>query len=274
VYHDLLTQRSEFFRAARSQRWSDDPTKPTTLDDVEVEVFSAYLHCVNFGAEALNSLVQAMMEDHPKYLKELKDNGDSGSNDNGKDNDDKSVAIEIDDPSPGAAEADRVDTSGVERSTWEASDFEGMEVEKFLIDLYLLADKLIDPVAADLMIDKLTSVLIELKDYLPGPLVGFAYASTTEASPLRRLLRDYSMIDDMAMPTCVECYPEHKYPYEFIKDILLRHWAINRISAEERVRKVYCGRGLHSSCYHQVVDKDSVPSAGAPKKRSKGDQSK
>jgi hypothetical protein len=95
VYHDLLTQRSEFFRAARSQRWSDDPTKPTTLDDVEVEVFSAYLHCVNFGAEALNSLVQAMMEDHPEYLKELKDNGDSGSNDNGKDNDDKSVAIRV-----------------------------------------------------------------------------------------------------------------------------------------------------------------------------------
>ena len=52
VYHDLLTQRSEFFRVARLVRWTDSG-KPTTLDDHEPEVFSAYLHCIYFGAAGL-----------------------------------------------------------------------------------------------------------------------------------------------------------------------------------------------------------------------------
>ena len=77
VYHDLLTQRSEFFRAARSERWSHDPTKPTTLDDVTVEVFSAYLHCVNFGAESLDCLVQSMKNEHYWYIEDDEDDNNS-----------------------------------------------------------------------------------------------------------------------------------------------------------------------------------------------------
>jgi hypothetical protein len=60
VYHDLLAQRSEFMRAARSERWNTDPTKPTILDDHKPQVFPAYLMCVNFGAEALEEHVDAL----------------------------------------------------------------------------------------------------------------------------------------------------------------------------------------------------------------------
>lgn len=49
VYHDLVTNRSEFFRAARSERWTKDPSKPAELKDHEPEIFATYLHCVYFN---------------------------------------------------------------------------------------------------------------------------------------------------------------------------------------------------------------------------------
>lgn len=51
VYHDIATQSSGFFRAARSNRWTD-PTKPTELADDEPSVFHAYLHCLYFDEKA------------------------------------------------------------------------------------------------------------------------------------------------------------------------------------------------------------------------------
>ena len=120
VYHDLLTERSEFFRAARSERWSHDPTKPTTLDDVTVEVFSAYLHCVNFGAESLDCLVQSMKNEHYWYIEDDEDDnnssedGDSEGDDG--DGDDSSSAeggkSDTDSAAPGAADTQEVRASG------------------------------------------------------------------------------------------------------------------------------------------------------------------
>jgi hypothetical protein len=86
VYHDLFIQRSDFFRAARSERWTHDPTKPTTLDDVDAKVFSAYVHCVNFGAESLKDVVQGMTDKYPVYQEEpietgSSDKGSTGGND-------------------------------------------------------------------------------------------------------------------------------------------------------------------------------------------------
>lgn len=46
VYHDILTERSGFLKAARSSRWTEDPQKPTDLTDLDPEVFSHYLQLV------------------------------------------------------------------------------------------------------------------------------------------------------------------------------------------------------------------------------------
>lgn len=49
VYHDILTERSGFFTAARSSRWTQDSQKPTDLTDHDPEDFSNYLQLVYGG---------------------------------------------------------------------------------------------------------------------------------------------------------------------------------------------------------------------------------
>jgi hypothetical protein len=68
------------------------------------------------------------------------------------------------------------------------------ENAKFLIDLYVPADKLLDPVTTDLVIDELISILYDVNN--PDGKVSSAItihvnASTTDvSSPLRNLVRD------------------------------------------------------------------------------------
>ena len=49
VYHDMMTDRSGFFKAARSSRWTDDPRTPTDLTDHDPEDFANYLQLVYGG---------------------------------------------------------------------------------------------------------------------------------------------------------------------------------------------------------------------------------
>lgn len=49
-----VTERSEFFRAARKPEWlTGDPKKPVDLKDEDAEVFDTYVNCVYFGCETL-----------------------------------------------------------------------------------------------------------------------------------------------------------------------------------------------------------------------------
>jgi hypothetical protein len=67
---------------------------------------------------------------------------------------------------------------------------EDAEVARFLVDLYLLADKLLDPVTANMVIDEILSFF----DRNIGPLSGVTphvYASTADGSLLRMLVRDF-----------------------------------------------------------------------------------
>jgi hypothetical protein len=76
----------------------------------------------------------------------------------------------------------------------DASSTDVTENAKFLIDLYVLADRLLDPVTADVVIDELIRILYDVDD--PDGKVSFAvttrmYASNTDgSSPLRKLVRD------------------------------------------------------------------------------------
>jgi hypothetical protein len=189
AYHDLLTQRSEFFRAARSERWSQDPKKPTTLDDVDVEIFSTYLHCVNWGAEFLDAPVQTILDENRHIYEEetiIKIAGDSssgGDNTKGSDND-SSSDDEGSDESDSGDESTATDPDEVDHSIMQST----RPIETFLIDLYLLADKLIDPTTANLAIDKLVDFIEERETYLSARLTRFVYKTTMVGSPLRRLV--------------------------------------------------------------------------------------
>jgi hypothetical protein len=46
VHHDLITKRSKFFRAARSERWTLIKSKPADLQHCDPDIFAKYLHCI------------------------------------------------------------------------------------------------------------------------------------------------------------------------------------------------------------------------------------
>jgi hypothetical protein len=256
AYHDLLTQRSEFFRAARSERWSQDPKKPTTLDDVDVEIFSTYLHCVNWGAEFLDAPVQTILDENRHIYEEetiIKIAGDSssgGDNTKGSDND-SSSDDEGSDESDSGDESTAADPDEVDHSIMQST----RPIETFLIDLYLLADKLIDPTTANLAIDKLVDFIEERETYLSARLIRFVNKTTMVRSPLRRLVRDHSTMDDVVGYSNSEYFQGSEFPAEFIKDVLLEFMAINRRNADRIVGTVYVTRELQPTDYHQVVDK-------------------
>ena len=108
VHHELITQRSEFFRAARSARWTKRK-KATKLVDDKPHIFSAYLNCLYLGAGFM--------------IKQPKTDNIEGS----------------------AAEVEEA------KKITKAKDQETLE---FFVELYLLADKLLVPGTANLVIDE------------------------------------------------------------------------------------------------------------------------
>ena len=46
IHHELITKRSKFFRAARSETWTSDTSKPADLQHHEPKFFAHYLHCI------------------------------------------------------------------------------------------------------------------------------------------------------------------------------------------------------------------------------------
>lgn len=46
VHLDVITKRSGFFRAARSDRWLSDKAKPADLQQYDPDIFVSYLHCI------------------------------------------------------------------------------------------------------------------------------------------------------------------------------------------------------------------------------------
>jgi hypothetical protein len=218
VHHDLVVQRSARLRDLRVE-FVDSPGITLNTDP---EVFSAYLHCVYFGADSLKQHIASMEEENGYSKKDFPSDDESA-------NDDNDMVIE--------------------------------PVEKFLIDLYVLADTLLDPISTNLAIDELANLFEKRNRYLDSHLVRYAYESTTEPSPLRKLIRDYSMIDDVSVPMNIGHYKNTKFPCDFISDILFKVLAINRNNPNVRVRKVYHRKSLQSSRYHQVVDKVSADTA-------------
>jgi hypothetical protein len=76
----------------------------------------------------------------------------------------------------------------------DASSTDVTENAKFLIDLYVLADRLLDPVTADLVIEELISILYDVDDLdgkVSSAIAIHVNASTKDgSSPLRNLVRD------------------------------------------------------------------------------------
>ena len=258
VYHDILTQRSEFFRAARSGRWTIQPDQATVLDDHEPDVFSVYLHCVTFGRKALEEHIGAIpvteridSEDTDGDYSERAEKEKESTQGNPK-------ADEIEDTQTTALESDgREESDDIDHYVWKIGD-NGFR-SKFLVDLYLLADKLIDPVTANMAIDKLIRVS-EARNEYPGPrLISYVYESTTTENPLRRLCRDWYLfaVDE----SWVDTLHHDSYPHAFMKDLVYETYDLQRNNQRKRVHKAFAAEKLAvrrtNKYYHQKVNKAS-----------------
>jgi hypothetical protein len=145
VYHDIATKRSDFFRVARSSRWTD-PKKPTELVDDQPSAFHAYLHCLYFDEKVfLGRKTEAHAADN--------------SNDN------------------------------------SSSSSQVGETMRFVLDLYILADKLLDPTTANIVMDKIIRHLEKKHWTLDHTTVVHVYASTADGSLLRNVVRDWYIQD-------------------------------------------------------------------------------
>jgi len=134
-------------------------------------------------------------------------------------------------------------------------------VEKFLINFHLLAGKLVDLMSADMAIDALAALFEKRDKCLTAGLVGYVYESTVAASPLRRLIRDYSLIDNVNIPLNIEKLHGTAFPPEYTRDILLRVLAINRENANKVVRKVHSRKALQRDRYHHDFDQTRLPAS-------------
>jgi len=188
-------------------------------------------------------------------IKSVGDSSSGGDNTKGSDDDSSS------DESDSGDESTPADSDDLDHSIMKSS----RPAQTFLIDLYLLADKLIDPTTANLVIDKLTDFIGERNEYLNSKVIRFVYRSTTVDSPLRRLVRDYSTTDDVVEGGSLNYFQHGEFPPEFVKDVLLEFMAINKRNAEGTVHEAYSCRELKPTDYHQVVDKTSAADTSAAK---------
>jgi len=210
----------EFFRAARSKSWTD-PSKPTKLIDDEPHVFSAYLTCLYFGADFLERrkkqgvVVAAERSASPDDLGmgcELTPSqfaegpGDASDQDASQDELIGSANCESED------EDDSVRTESYD---------EHIESVRFLVDVYLIADKLLDPISANLVIDYLIDFVGSRKWTTDQATISHVYASTATGNPLRKLVLDWWLREVDQTWTRDYHRTEWGLPLEFLQDFII-----------------------------------------------------
>jgi hypothetical protein len=127
------------------------------------------------------------------------------------------------------------------------------EVARFLIDLYLLADKLLDSVTANMVIDEILSFF----DRNIGPLSGVTphvYASTADGSPLRMLVRNFYIHEvNRSWPTSAG---EWDLPTEFLQDFALEICRLQQENPRGIIEVIFEDHLVNrrEGHYHQKVD--------------------
>jgi hypothetical protein len=197
VYTSILTQRSKFFRAARSSQWLADPAKPINLDDDESEVFSAYLNVVYFGIETTKEDYEGIAPEDFHGFGEIegmsalehqtqKENAaEKRALSTTKDEDEEEALEDAFDMSlKGCDERAADDIAEYTTPSSVACDAHYISLAK----LYILADKLGDLATANLVIDEFTRFNCSITYNPSAEVVNLVYESTVHGNPLRRLM--------------------------------------------------------------------------------------
>jgi hypothetical protein len=155
VEHDTLTKRSKFFRVARSSRWTSK-TKPTELPEHNPMIVDMYSDCVFDDAVPERS--------RPKVLQKLQKKRDLGL---------------------------QLTNEELKQEITGWREFHSARTNE-LIDLYILADHLLDPVTANMAIDELRILYMEYSVELSADVINHVVSSTTDnRNGLRLLFADF-----------------------------------------------------------------------------------
>lgn len=241
VHHDIIIQRSAYLRDLRVQQMAEFPDSVIVLCDADPEVFNAYLHCVYFGRKSLKNHVAAMAEERPYYPENPSDddNGEGGAT------------------GAGGAGSDAAGTDKTSKSEDET-------VEKFLVNLYLLAIKLIDPTTANLAINALVH-FVDTDRFISNEMVHFVYNSTPKDSKLRLLFRDIH-IHSMEDSWLTDITAGMQYPYDFVCEVMCRVWHLKRSKSRKSAGVTY-SKELDATSYHEAVDKSSAEASTSVSKQ-------
>jgi hypothetical protein len=218
VHHDLITERSEFFRAARSVCWIKR-SRVTKLVGAHPYIFSAYLNCLYLGAEFMTKHRETMHVE-------------------------------------GNLPAEHNKSKNLTR--------ENNVTVAFLIDLYILADKLLDPITANLVIDELIA-FVGTMSCVPGAgTVNLVYSRTADCSPLRRLCRDWQLHERARDWVLKKPKAEWNLPLEFLQDLLIKSARLQVETPSMPIREVFTQSAITRAKghYHRKVEQKSKADLG------------
>ena len=144
------------------------------------------------------------------------------------------------------------DSSASEDDDGEDEDFsKGIEAARFLVDLYILAAKLLDPVTANLVIDEFIC-LLDLQHNVWCDAATHVYTFTKESSPLRRVVLDFYVHDiDGSWPS----KSEWVLSYAFLQDIIIETRRLQSLNPLGIIEDVFLDYPeAQEDRYHQEVD--------------------
>ena len=240
VYTDVLTSRSNFFKAARKLEWRRDFKQPVDLKDENPGVFSKYLNCVYFGIQALEPDGEAP-EDDRDYP--------------------ESPCIYTSSPAPDAFNTCLRD----HEAQWQKETYEPGNYGKYLaqhfqvqVEVYLLADRLQDIETANIVIDEIVRFADSESENPEPAIISSIYEATVHGNPLRKWARDTQAYDTSSHRHMLLHVGD--YPADFKRDVAVELMRIR--DCEEYVSKLLWAGGSESparvlldKCRYHLHDK-------------------
>ena len=218
LYRDVMVQRSEFFRAARSNQWiKDDPTRPTSLVGEDPEVFAAYAHTIQFGRIRVEGF-------------HLYDTGNFEGN------------TAFDEGIEKCFEGDAAPSPLIVSLLYAYERYKG------LFQLYTLSNMLLDYETANMVVDEVIRTR-DLTKWVPSHTnVGMLYSSTVAGDGMRNLICDYhATLPHVAFPDASD------WPADFFQDLALNFIRLraNKFTVKPSYPANYCANWDPSKGQHR-----------------------
>lgn len=125
------------------------------------------------------------------------------------------------------------------------------------INLYILADKLLDPITANSVIDELITYSYKQGWTINSRIIAHIYACSIDGSQLRKLTRDWYIHDnDRSWATKMSEAEWALLPPEFTRDLIIETMRLQEAHPIKRIDQVFDDypEGRKKGFYHQKVE--------------------